>query len=79
MKQNLVVKILGKIKIFVQDFVPIKTGVVTAIVIFEENALARKVLKNPTDFRELAPRLSRLQIMPSDMAIFVYMMRCGPE
>ena len=26
LKQNLVGKILGKIKIFVQDFVPIKTG-----------------------------------------------------
>ena len=37
MKQNLVGKILGKIKIFVQDFVPIKTAQV-------KRNLVRKIL-----------------------------------
>ena len=33
MKRNLVGKILGKIKIFVQDFVPIRTALRTALIV----------------------------------------------
>ena len=37
MKRNLVGKILGKIKIFVQDFVPIRTALRRGMVTLEDN------------------------------------------
>ena len=42
MKRNLVGKILGKIKIFVQDFVPIRTALTVRFFLFLVDKLRRK-------------------------------------
>ena len=41
MKQNLVGKILGKIKIFVQDFVTIVTGITVVVVVVVVSRIQR--------------------------------------
>ena len=54
MKRNLVGKILGKIKIFVQDFVPIRTALSTVYSIFIYCTGSSEVPRNPVARRDVS-------------------------